>query len=89
MIFVLLLAGAASAQEAPPPPIEPELALGSRLIDSRAEELVKTMSELLAVEERPRPPLTSTPRSSPAQKLEAFTVAVPFQVHVMTNVAVR
>ena len=25
----------------------------------------------------------------PAQKLEAFTVAVPFQVHVMTNVAVR
>jgi hypothetical protein len=25
----------------------------------------------------------------PAQKLQAFTVAVPFQVHVMTNVAVR
>ena len=25
----------------------------------------------------------------PAQKLEAFTVAVPFQVHVMTSVAVR
>jgi hypothetical protein len=25
----------------------------------------------------------------PAQKLEAFTVAVPFQVHLMTNVAVR
>ncbi len=25
----------------------------------------------------------------PAQKLESFTVAVPFQVHVMTSVAVR
>jgi len=29
------------------------------------------------------------PAVIPAQKLEAFTVAVPFQVHVMTNVAVR
>ena len=29
------------------------------------------------------------PAVIPAQKLEAFTVAVPFQVHVMTNVAIR
>lgn len=29
------------------------------------------------------------PAVIPAQKLEAFTVAVPFEVHVMTNVAVR
>ena len=29
------------------------------------------------------------PAVIPAQKLEAFTVAVPFQVHIMTNVAVR
>ncbi|MGH9323341.1 MAG: DUF6515 family protein [Vicinamibacteria bacterium] len=29
------------------------------------------------------------PAVIPAQKLEAFTVGVPFQVHVMTNVAVR
>ncbi len=29
------------------------------------------------------------PAVIPAQKLESFTVAVPFQVHVMTNVAVR
>jgi hypothetical protein len=29
------------------------------------------------------------PAVIPAQKLEAFTVAVPFEIHVMTNVAVR
>jgi hypothetical protein len=29
------------------------------------------------------------PAVIPAQKLESFTVAVPFEVHVMTNVAVR
>jgi hypothetical protein len=29
------------------------------------------------------------PAVIPAQKLEAFTVAVPFQVHVMSSVAVR
>ena len=29
------------------------------------------------------------PAVIPAQKLEAFTVAVPFQVHIMTSVAVR
>jgi hypothetical protein len=46
--FALLLAGVISAQEAPPPPIEPELAHGSRLIDPRADELVREMSDLLA-----------------------------------------
>ena len=39
---------AALEQEAPPPPIEPELAPGSRLIDARADELVRKMSDLLA-----------------------------------------
>ncbi len=39
---------APSRQEPPPPPVEPELAPGSRLIDPRAEELVRKMSELLA-----------------------------------------
>lgn len=38
----------ASLQEPPPPPIEPELAPGSRLIDPRADELVQQMSDLLA-----------------------------------------
>jgi len=46
--FAMLLAGAPSAQEAPPPPVEPELAPESRLIDPRADELVRQMSELLA-----------------------------------------
>ena len=46
--FAMLLAGAASAQEAPPPPVEPELAPGSRLVDPRVDELVKQMSDLLA-----------------------------------------
>ena len=45
--FALVLAGGLYAQE-PPPPVEPELAPGSRLIDPRADELVKQMSELLA-----------------------------------------
>ena len=46
--FTLLLAGAASAQEPPPPPVEPELAPDLRLVDPRADELVKQMSDLLA-----------------------------------------
>jgi hypothetical protein len=46
--IALLLAGAAWAQEAPPPPVEPELPPGARLIDPRADELVKQMSDLLA-----------------------------------------
>jgi len=36
------------AAEAPPPLIEPVLAEGSRLVDARAEELVRAMSDLLA-----------------------------------------
>jgi hypothetical protein len=43
---VLLLAAGAAAQE--PPPIEPELALESRLVDARADELVRLMSGRLA-----------------------------------------
>ena len=45
---VLLLAAGAAAQELPPPPIEPELAPGSRLVDARADALVRQMSERLA-----------------------------------------
>ena len=45
---VLLLAAAAAAQEPPPPPIEPELAPESRLVDARADELVRQMSDRLA-----------------------------------------
>jgi hypothetical protein len=37
-----------SATEAPPPAIEPELAPGSRLVDPRADELVRQMSDHLA-----------------------------------------
>ncbi len=48
MLFALLLAGLAFAQEPPPPPVEPDLPLGSRLVDPRADELVRQMSELLA-----------------------------------------
>jgi hypothetical protein len=44
----LLLGTAATAQEAPPPPIEPELAPESRLVDARADELVRQMSDRLA-----------------------------------------
>jgi hypothetical protein len=49
-VFVvpLLLAATAGAQEAPPPPIEPELAPESRLVDARADELVRLMSDRLA-----------------------------------------
>ena len=46
--FAMLLAGVVSAQEPPPPPVEPELAPESRLIDARADELVRKMSDLLA-----------------------------------------
>jgi hypothetical protein len=46
--FAMLLAGVASTQEPPPPPVETELALGSRLVDPRADELVREMSDLLA-----------------------------------------
>ena len=39
---------AAATSEPPPPLIEPELAPGSRLVDPRADELVRQMSERLA-----------------------------------------
>jgi hypothetical protein len=39
---------AAAMSEPPPPLIEPELAPGSRLVDRRADELVRQMSERLA-----------------------------------------
>jgi hypothetical protein len=39
---------AAAAAEPPPPLIEPELAPGSRLVDPRADELVRQMSDRLA-----------------------------------------
>jgi hypothetical protein len=42
-----LLAGAAWAQEPPPPAVGPELAPSVRLVDPRADELVKQMSDLL------------------------------------------
>lgn len=45
--FVLLTA-VAVAQEAPPPLIEPVLAPGSGLVDARADELVRSMSDHLA-----------------------------------------
>ena len=48
LAFALLAAGVSFAQEPPPPPVEPELAPGSRLIDPRADQLVRKMSELLA-----------------------------------------
>jgi hypothetical protein len=44
----MFLAVAAAAQEAPPPPIEPELAPESRLVEPRANELVRVMSDRLA-----------------------------------------
>ena len=47
-LAALLLAAAAAAQEPPPPPIEPELGPGSRLVDPRADELVRQMSDRLA-----------------------------------------
>jgi hypothetical protein len=47
-LAALLLATAAAAQEPPPPPIEPELAPQSRLVDPRADALVRQMSERLA-----------------------------------------
>jgi hypothetical protein len=49
-VFVvpLLLAATAGAQEAPPPPIEPKLAPESRLVDARADELMRQMSDRLA-----------------------------------------
>jgi hypothetical protein len=46
--FALLQAGVAYAQEAPPPPVEAELPPGARLVDPRADELVRQMSDLLA-----------------------------------------
>jgi hypothetical protein len=39
---------AAPAAEPPPPPIEPALAAGSRLVDPRADELIRQMSDRLA-----------------------------------------
>ncbi len=48
VVAFVLLAAVVAAQEPPPPPIEPELAPGSRLVDARADELVRQMSERLA-----------------------------------------
>jgi hypothetical protein len=48
LVFAVSAGGAASAQEPPPPPVEPELAPCARLIDARADELVRAMSDLLA-----------------------------------------
>lgn len=45
-LFFVTTVVVASAQE-PPPPVEAELAPGSRLVDARADELVRKMSELL------------------------------------------
>ncbi len=39
---------ATAAKEAPPPAIEPELAAGSTLVDARADQLMRAMSERLA-----------------------------------------
>jgi hypothetical protein len=77
-VAVLAVATAALAQEAPPPPIEPGLAPESRLVDERADELVRRMSDFLAAtnafaleaeevydevpEQSPRLQLTSTRR---------------------------
>lgn len=48
-VLALPLATAAFAQqEPPPPPVEPELAPESRLVEARADALVKQMSERLA-----------------------------------------
>jgi hypothetical protein len=73
-----VVATVALAQEAPPPPIEPALAPESRLVDERADELVRRMSDFLAgvsafaleaeevydevPEQSPREQLTSTRR---------------------------
>jgi hypothetical protein len=48
LAFAALAGAAASAQEAPPPPVEADLPPGARLIDPRADELVRQMSDLLA-----------------------------------------
>lgn len=53
VIFSALACGRGSAGsgiplEPPPPPVEPVLAAGSRLIDERADQLVRRMSDLLA-----------------------------------------
>jgi hypothetical protein len=48
MLFALLVGAAAVAQEPPPPPIEAELRPGSGLVDARADQLVRQMSDLLA-----------------------------------------
>lgn len=48
VIAMVMTARGAVTQDPPPPPIEPELAPGSRLVDARADELVKQMSDLLA-----------------------------------------
>jgi hypothetical protein len=45
---LVLLPAAARGQEAPPPPVEPELAPEARLVEPRADELVRKMSDRLA-----------------------------------------
>jgi hypothetical protein len=91
----------AASPEPPAPLMEPELAPGSRLIDPRAEELVRQMSERLARIRRNRCRggsgcgRVATAASSvkaaviAAQSPQAFTLAVPLQVEIMTNVAIR
>jgi hypothetical protein len=50
LLVALFVTASAIAQtpEPPPPPVEPDLAPGSRLIDPRADELVRKMSDFLA-----------------------------------------
>ncbi len=47
LLLGMAIARIGATQEAPPPPVEPELAPESRLVDTRADELVRQMSELL------------------------------------------
>ncbi|HXJ78748.1 MAG TPA: DUF2092 domain-containing protein [Candidatus Methylomirabilis sp.] len=44
---ILLLGGVGFAQEPPPPPVEAQLVPGARLVERRADELVRKMSDLL------------------------------------------
>ena len=46
---VILLGAPAVAQEPPPPPIEPDLAPEARLVEPRVDELVRLMSDRLAL----------------------------------------
>ena len=45
---LLVAASIAAAQEPPPPPVEPDLAPAARLVEPRADQLVRQMSDRLA-----------------------------------------